>query len=247
MLLTDDRKLLVSGIAGGSPETSLDDAGYWALLNLEGDTLWQHTDSSFRPASVIEAHDEGYIAIANDATTIAGLRNDGTIAWKKQYDQIRGAGSIISPGGDGAIVAVGDGYLVVGATRDEDYKTRMVAMGIDAEGNPRWTSRLHAGTATDVLALEDGSFLVFGVEVTDDHDTSPSIRFLPYATRIDSTGQKMWEKTYSCRPRSFPVAATRLPDGDVVMAGSFDNEQGDGRVLQIRIRPDGEVVYSNCK
>lgn len=249
ILLTSNRTLLVSGVDGGqNPYGSQDDQGYWALLDLSGQRIWERTDSTFYPVSIVEAHGTGYMAIAHNGTRLARLNDDGTIAWQKQYDQTSRVGFTTSGNGDGRILRHGDGYLIVGAGKDEHYAPQMVVLKVAADGSVLWSRSLHEGTGVDAVQLDNGSVLIVGVEVTYDHESAPFIRYLPYATLIADNGEQAWERTYtSCSLQSFPKSAAKLANGDVIVAGGFSDEKGTSRVLRLRIEPNGDVVHADCE
>lgn len=98
----------------------MDDKGYWALMNLNGELVWEHSDSTFRPIRIVEAHGDGYVAISGAGTDLIRLRSDGTVAWRRKLEHV-----VISGGGDEAILRHGDGYIIVGATTDETYNARV--------------------------------------------------------------------------------------------------------------------------
>lgn len=247
VLLTGGQQLVVSGKAGGLPWSYGDEKGYWALLDLDGTPSWERTDSAFFPVEIIEAHGDGYVAISNAGTHLVRLRPDGTIVWRKRLEQAGGVGFVLSGNGDGAIVRHGDGYVIVGSSTDAQFQPQLLVLKVDADGEVGWSKVLHRAVGVDAVVMDGKDILVAGVEVTEDPESTPSIRHLPYVTLIDGAGEQRWERTYPCSPSSFPVSLARLSDGGAVFAGSFRDGPGDSHVLRIRIATNGDVSYAECR
>jgi hypothetical protein len=175
-------------------------------------------------SAAVATTDGGYIAVgqinSTDAEGIA-IKGNGD-AWAVKVDA---AGQLLwrrSFGGmnyDGAsrIVAVGDGYVILGYTEEFAGDTSLgvpLLIKIDEAGETLWT-KTYRGTNRPVLngiaAVPSGGFICAGGENED-----------ALLVRFDGEGNEIWNKTYGGADydRLFSVAVAA--DGGFVATGNTD-------------------------
>jgi outer membrane protein assembly factor BamB len=137
------------------------------------------------------------------------------------------------------------GYVLAGQyTRGpSDGREDMYLVRTDPDGNEVW-SMTYGGDewdlAHDVIALDDGGFLLaghtssFGAGGTD-----------AYVVRTDADGNEVWSQTYGTEYNEYIFAARELPDRGFVLAGTtFSDSTADFAALLIRIDSDGTEVWT---
>ena len=224
---------------------------YAVRIDSSGTVLWSKTyggsRNDYANAVVGPLADGGFLLVgstdsfgtaANEYDMYAvRIDKDGNVKWSKTY-----GGSRID--GGGAVVALSDGFLLVGNTESFGAgENDMYAVRIDGSGNLVW-SKAYGGSGDDVaravVALSDGFLLVgntksFGAGGND-----------MYAVRIDSSGTVQWSKAYGGNKDDVARAVVALPNGDFLLAGNTDSfaGEGDSDMYAVRIDSSGTVLWS---
>lgn len=96
-----------------------------------------------------------------------------------------------------------------------------------------------ADRATDMLVLEDGSYVVAGV--TRSFGAGEQDMCL---LKVDPHGNQVWLRTYGSPRDDFASALIQLPDGGFALAGDTLTERGDRNVRLIRTDASGNEIWS---
>ncbi len=171
---------------------------------------------------------------------IAELSMDGDIVWEKRHGrEAHDQGLYLEPTVDG-------GYLILGETESFGEGGRdLYVLRVDEQGEllQEWTYG-GAGTewAKDLVALEDGGFLLIGEtnSFTDSFDV--------YVIRLDSEGNEVWETTLDMGHNESGTAALEAANGELLVlavvsyAGGSSGAYRDSRLF--RLDRNGDELWS---
>jgi len=140
---------------------------------------------------------------------VAKLTLDGDIVWEKTYGgDAMDQGLYLEKTSDG-------GYIVLGETDSMGAGKRdLYLLRIDKDGELLWDSTIGgAGTewAKDMIALEDGGFLLIGESNSYNEDFDVLI------VRIDGDGNEIWLKTLDTGVNESGTAALEAANGDLLV------------------------------
>ncbi|WP_255192251.1 hypothetical protein [Natronobeatus ordinarius] len=154
----------------GSPRGSAGETSWVARLGGDGETVWY--ESIWND----ETDGDGLTGIgAGDGTAlVAGLRERGDVGFVAvdgADGDVRWRGSVAVDGASELedVLAVGDGYVLLGARGTEDGREAWLH-SIGADGDSRWSEEVGEGRRTrgHVLTVADDGGLLVGGETTDD-------------------------------------------------------------------------------
>jgi len=213
---------------------------YLLKVDENGEKIWEKTygGKDWEAAcSIVQSGDGGFVVAGT-----AGLGNlyllridsEGEKVWEKRYVDDYGWTPCIVQCGDG-------GFLVVGEKAYDVYLLK-----IDGNGNRIW-ERTYGGDNYDLASCAvlspDGGFVVAGFTAplgtrSGDEDV--------YLLKVDSQGNKVWERTYEGSEQDFAESIARSQDGGFVIAG-FTNSFGIGRgredVYLLKVDSQGNKVW----
>jgi hypothetical protein len=204
--------------------------------------LFERSYSEFKDARKFsETDDGGYIvagtsdAIGTDDMALIKLDQDGNLEWSNLYGN-----GVDQDWGEAAVQTLDGGYILVGGSDDVSFIVKT-----DELGDVEWQGYYDFGNvkrATDVLALDDTSYIVTGGTVDGFSNSDAGI------ARIDKNGDVMWSwsipsASWTCcsyKPQIYRVIA--LSDGNILAVGSrFSGSSGSG--YAIKIDEDGSVIW----
>ncbi len=143
--------------------------------------------------------------------------------------------------GEAVITTSDTCYLVVGATESfGNGVTDLYVFKVDSLGDYIW-SRTYGGPnidyGTDVIEMEDGSFLLSG------YSNSSSMDYDFYLVKISSTGQHQWTRTYGGNDWDLAYAICKInhSSSGYVMAGetySYGAGSTDGYLIKVNALGD---------
>lgn len=186
----------------------------------------------------------------------------GTIRWEKTYGfagSDYGTQLIANPDG-GFVVA---GVLDVTASGGEGNKHRKHAGGdfwvlrLDTQGELLWRNYfggLQSDTPNDLVATQDGGYLVVGT--TDSADTDIAHNRGSYdcwVIKLNPTGQLEWEATFGGSQIDTAYAIQPTPNGNYRIVGdsrSIDQQilsnKGAADLWTFEMAPDGTLIQEKC-
>lgn len=137
---------------------------------------------------------------------------------------------------DGGAVLVGDTKSKTGVDHD------VIVVKVDASGNEVW-ERNFGGPYCDygaaVVETADGGYLVIGG--TESYGAGV---YDAYLIRLNSEGQKIWEKTYGGKGSDCAYALVQNPGGGFTVAGNTDStNSGKTRVYLFQTDAEGSLLW----
>jgi hypothetical protein len=223
---------------------------FWVVkLNQVGDIIWQKClgGSGYEDAwDVKETPDGGFVVVGysdssdGDLTENNGLEDvwivkldaNGSLVWQRSYG---GAGP---DEGRGIFCTNDGGYIIAGQSFSNDGDVPMLLGGEDYwvlklnnEGKIEWQQVLGGSghdAATDILQTRDGGFIVFGTSRSSNIDVSNNNGgFDLWAIKLDSEGNKEWERSYGGANEDYGQAIVQTLDDGFLMVGQTTSTDGD--------------------
>ena len=135
------------------------------------------------------------------------------------------------------------GYIIVGSTTkpDENYPDAYI-LKTDRFGAPLW-SKIYGGqyidNASDVLVLNDGSFIVVGTSESYGTGTNDV-----YVRKLNSNGDEIWFKSFTTTYDEGCGAIINASDGGYILTGSTKNTADkSSNALVMKIDINGNLVW----
>lgn len=241
-----------SGGDGNSGRYSPRHAGgdYWSIkINASGDMVWSRFyGGSFtdNPAGIIEnitsdlitvgGSDSNDVDISNNKGTydfwVIKSSSSGAIIWEKSYggseiDEARGV--ISTDNGD---------HIIVGDTRSEEQDVSFNNGGADLwvlrisdNGDTIW-EKSYGGSNFDVgksiSSTFDSGFIIAGSSRSSNGDVNKNQgQNDAWVTKINNSGQLVWETTVGGAEIDFAYDAVQLTNGTIIAVGETSSFNGD--------------------
>ena len=223
---------------------------YWSIkINASGDTVWSRfyggsfTDS---PAGIIENTNSDLITVGGSDSNDVDISNNkgtydfwviksnasGDIIWEKSYggseiDEARGV--ISTDNGD---------HIIVGDTRSEEQDVSFNNGGADLwvlrisdNGDTIW-EKSYGGSNFDVAksisSTFDGGFIIAGSSRSSNGDVNKNQgQNDAWVTKINNSGQLIWETTVGGAEIDFAYDAVQLTNGTIIAVGETNSFNGD--------------------
>ena len=223
---------------------------YWSIkINASGDTVWSRfyggsfTDS---PAGIIENTNSDLITVGGSDSNDVDISNNkgaydfwviksnasGDIIWEKSYggseiDEARGV--ISTDNGD---------HIIVGDTRSEEQDVSFNNGGADLwvlrisdNGDTIW-EKSYGGSNFDVAksisSTFDGGFIIAGSSRSSNGDVNKNQgQNDAWVTKINNSGQLIWETTVGGAEIDFAYDAVQLTNGTIIAVGETSSFNGD--------------------
>lgn len=128
---------------------------------------------------------------------------------------------------------------------------------LDASGNIGW-QKVYGGSGSDfaqnVIQAPDGGYYIIGLTSSNDGDVSGNHgAYDAWVLKVDALGTIVWQKTYGGTGYDQVRDAKLHPDGDLLIAGFTDSNDGDvlgnhggSDFWFLRINQTGAIVLQNC-
>jgi len=215
-------------------------------IDKDGKVVWRRTLAKItadnRPVRIVAAADGSLTGVASgkvdrktDHDVIAfRLDKDGRLVWQRRY----GSGSDDSAN---SIVALsGGGFIIAGRSKpDNGSSIKGWILRLDADANLLW-DRAYGGkifdTATDIAVLPDGGFMVTGGTFLGD-----AKKFDLWLIRLDSTGKRLWDRTYGGPDYDSGSRIFRRPDGSFIVLGTTKSK-GDDTIWILHLDAQGKRI-----
>ncbi|NLM29442.1 MAG: hypothetical protein GX216_03275 [Methanomicrobiales archaeon] len=173
---------------------------------------------------------------------VVRLTPEGDEVWNRTYgregDDL--ARSIIQTD-DGNLLVAGTFTFIIDETGTD---TDAWVAEIDPAGSEIW-NRTYGGpdvnaSANAVIETDDGDYIFVGSIAPREEEVSWA-----WVVRLTPEGDEVWDRTFGGDGCSTANAATRLPDGDLIFAGSTDSS-GAGKMdaWVVRLTPEGDEVWN---
>ena len=241
-----------SGGDGNTGRYSPSHAGgdYWSIkINASGGTVWSRFyGGSFtdNPAGIIENTNSDLITVGGSDSNDVDISNNkgaydfwviksnasGDIIWEKSYggseiDEARGV--ISTDNGD---------HIIVGDTRSEEQDVSFNNGGADLwvlrisdNGDTIW-EKSYGGSNFDVAksisSTFDSGFIIAGSSRSSNGDVNKNQgQNDAWVTKINNSGQLIWETTVGGAEIDFAYDAVQLTNGTIIAVGETSSFNGD--------------------
>lgn len=121
-------------------------------------------------------------------------------------------------------------------------------VAMNAEGGVLW-ERAYGGSGWDTLwsaaATANGGFLLGGISSSTNSGTKTSVRFGEvdfWVTRIDATGNPLWDRSFGGTQVDRLAHVEPLPDGGFLLSGYSDSDLDGNKSVPSRGRQDGWLI-----
>ncbi len=234
----------------GRQATGSGNFAFWLLkTNAKGQLQWSKTyggSSYSKVVTLIQTQDGGYL-LGGDTWAYSGFYDafliktnaQGDMNWSKVYGG-SGVDTVLS-----VLQTKDGGYIWAGDTSSfgsGGYDFWVVR--IDTTGNIIW-DKTYGGTSDDVanriIPTADGGYAVFG------STWSYSARSADWwLVKIDSNGNKQWDKSYDGNGWDDPRATLQTCDGGYVMFGSTASGvlSSDMKIWLVKADNSGNLLWS---
>ncbi len=231
-----------SGISGDKTEPNRGNGSdYWIIkLDRDGEKVWDKTlggSSHDNAQSIVATSDGGFVIAGNSLSGYSGDKTSGTNdftscwlvkinssgqkVWDKQFDGYDRDTKVSS------IIKTSDnGFVVVGSTPINYLSTSYRIVKLDNLGNVVWRrtiGSLDTDRAKSVVETNDGGFLVVGDSYHgisgDKTNTGMGGGFNPWMVKLNSSGQKLWDKALSTKESAFTASIISAANGGYIIAG----------------------------
>jgi hypothetical protein len=190
---------------------------------------------------VIAASDSTFIVVGYTYTRSAGqcdiycmkISGNGDLFWEARY------GGPSYDEAEGGVAEGLDGYAIAGYTHSPRSNLASIwIIKIDTEGRVLWNRTYGAGSATSIVGIDDGGFIVAARRYEIWNDTRQASQYFGYPRifRINAVGDVMWEL-----PRSANTII-KAQDGGLVALGDGMFRFSDEGVIQWQMPIRGAYV-----
>ena len=213
------------------------------------------SDDGIQPSSLVQTSDGGYILGGLSASSIGGNKSSscwgGFDYWVVKIDAYGNQLWDKSYGGNGeeimyALKPTNDGGYIIGGTSYSDSSgdktqnnwggTDYWIVKTDSVGNKLWDKRFGGYDDDFLYALQptnDGGYILGGTSQSgiggDKTQANYAVGWYNYwVVKIDSAGNKMWDKVYGGTEEDDLNAIVVMPDGSFLLGGySYSGVSGD--------------------
>jgi hypothetical protein len=276
MILLPVRGIVINKISNVSPKWWI---GFWLIYSLQiynyiaqaqvPGKQWDKRfggDDSDRLSSVVQLKDGGYLLAGESSSDISGDKTESrreTGFYKvsyiydywitktdkngiKQWDKRFGGGNndeliTVIHTSDGSSLLAGSSRSDIGGDKTEVSRgdTDYWIVKIDSAGNKLW-DKTYGGSDSDYLKsaiqTKDGGFLLAGT--LQSYEKSSDYRIV----KIDSTGNKLWDKTFGGIDGDNLTTATQTSDGGYLLAGNSSSAAGGDKTEDSKFYSDYWIV-----
>jgi len=233
---SDDGTVTVAGFTGSN-------VAPWVFnVGEEGERRWGTVLDVESPTPVrgVAPAGDGFVLAGTrsegqDGATVTLFRVDGegSRQWRKTYD---------TPGDaprTNAVAPAGDGHVLVGTALDSNRQLAW-ALGVDGEGERRWSTSLSEYPVNYAFSVHegvDGGSLLTGSVRPEPTRSNPNPPYDGWVVQLDGGGERQWTKRYSTQTAEGSgtvqiVYDATTADGGYVLAGyvapTFSGEAGRG-------------------
>lgn len=279
IIATNDGGYMLAGYSasdasGDKSENSNGLEDFWIVrLNSQYQKIWDKTygtEFNDEAVSILAAHDGGYLVAGHSAADIFGNEFDYWIVKIDEDGNKLWENTIGGTGRDLLRVAVaipGGGYLLAGdseanASRDKSENSKGESdywvVKIDNKGNKIWDKTI-GGAAIDelggIISTLDGGWILGGISLSDasgDKSDNSKGESDYWIVKIDSEGNKVWDKTIGGDDHDSFRRGVAAADGGYLLGGSSysdasgdktEDSNGDSDLWVVHINSQGKIQW----
>ncbi|MFE3845535.1 hypothetical protein ACFL1L_01570 [Thermoplasmatota archaeon] len=217
----------------------------------DNDTTWSRTFGGSFDDMGVEAQqtaDGGYIVVGETSNSFGIFENSdvwliktddkGNMEWEQTFG--RGEddqGSYVVQTSDG-------GYIITGNTRSYgNGKTDAWLIKTDENGNMIWDKTFGYSdfdSGSEVIQTKDGGYILVGQVNTSGGGLGDV-----WIIKVDSDGNKLWDKSYGGKGHNYGDSIQQTPDGGYIILGSswIPDETNSYDVWLIKTDSYGEMLW----
>ncbi|ACK42564.1 lipoprotein [Dictyoglomus turgidum] len=220
---------------------------YIIKLDSNGNKVWEKTYGGSNDdwaRSIQQTSDGGYIVVGGTYSFGAGyadfyiikLDSNGDKVWEKTYGGSENdVARSIQQTSDG-------GYIVAGGTSSFGAGGDFYIIKLDSNGNKVW-EKTYGGSdddwASSIQQTSDGGYIVAGGTYSFGAGSADF-----YIIKLDSNGDKVWEKTYGGSSWDRASSIQQTTDGGYIVAGYTNSfGAGNGDFYIIKLDSNGDKVW----
>ena len=238
-IISNDSNLIICGNKNGNISVF--------KISKSGRGIWRndvYAGNMSKALSVVQSPDgdlficgstyRNYVNTGKDILLIK--TNDiGDTIWTKTY------GSVDEDYGKNIMITSDGNLLIAGATYGSDPFGDIVLLKIKMNGDTIWTKR-YADQDQEVpfslIEISDGGYLITG---TNEDNSNP--RGL-YLLKVNSNGEKIWDKTIGAGLWKWGYSTIELSNGDLLSCGQYTNHtNGFSQVLVLKTDDQGNIIW----
>lgn len=201
----------------------------WALyLNAQGEKVWEKDfpRANNQTFNDVIATTDGFILIGNTPGEgeenldiwVVKLDQQGNILWERTYgDKNLETGNGLATTADGGFIALSDLYVLNPNT--QTTSPAMFLSKMDSQGNWTWQTFIQYGsetTSNDVLVIDNGNIFAIGHFFNANDPLKISH---PLLLKLNSAGEKLWEKPLSFLKEATIRKLVKLSDQNILLVG----------------------------
>ncbi|MDX2249399.1 MAG: PKD domain-containing protein [Bacteroidia bacterium] len=243
VLELDEGGYVVVGHQEKSP--NLDNDGFIVRFDANGQVVWNTAvgGTSYDVFNgVVRASDGGFMVVGTTYSSGAGgsdmyvckFNSNGSHLFTKTY-----GGTEYDYGN--SIIAVNNGYVLVGAIPDINFQQDVFLVKIDLNGNVIWQKMLDGGnyeSGTKIIQTADGGFAITGFSSAGNNTDMMLIK-------TNANGDKLFEKLYGGAEYESGNGILEYPGGGFVIVGATASfGQGDQDAYIVRTDASGNELWS---
>lgn len=213
---------------------------------VEWTSVYGDEDGPDTGADVEQTADGGYLVVgttdnwgpAGTNVMLLKFNASGEYVWRKTY------GSGNDDAGSAMVATQDGGYALVGQTVPTSGVGKTVFLvKVSANGTEQWQNTYggSSGTdASDIIQLDDGSFLMTGY-LTVGND------FQVYVIKTNSSGGLIWEKNYGGGDLEYGYSIYELSDGNIIVSGYTASKGAGARDgYLIKMNSNGDLIWDKA-
>ncbi|MDX1911316.1 MAG: hypothetical protein SFV22_07515 [Saprospiraceae bacterium] len=158
-------------------------------------------------------------------------------------------GTELTQAPDGSLFLIGEGASYSDRTNYDGWIIKT-----DTKGKANWVNAIDLGEKSynsfrGVTALNDGSTLLTGNALSKVTASGSLSEYTPYLARVDAQGQLVWSqkfRPYGEDKGGWANNLMALPDGNVVVFGYAESEQGNDQFYR-KSTPEGITVWQTTE
>lgn len=249
---------------------------HWIVkLDAAGDIEWNRTlggSEAEYGINVLPTPDGGYVVNfayvrSNDGDVVNNHGGDdlwlvklnatGGIVWSLTIggsDQEQGMDAVVLPDGD--IVILGHTKSTDGDVQENQGDYDILLAKVSGNGVLLWT-RTYGGslqeTASELLALDGGGFLVMASARSNDGDVTGAHGEQDiWVLKVDADGDLVWQRTFGGSAFELGILAAQTDDGYLLCGSTFSGDgniqghHGDRDLWLAKIDAQGDLVWQRC-
>ncbi len=259
IIKSQDGGYYVMGITGAT--TSDGEHLRFIKIDANGTVIWNKVINEIgRGHSICATSDGGFIATNQYRSSVQQGDDIGVIKFDSEGNKqwLRSFGGSGLEYGNSIIQTADGGYAVLGRVCDSDEnvsdfsKMGDVVIKIDANGHKQWIKAITGSVEGYSIIADGNNYVITGMTVSNEFGTYHGQGDI-YLIKINSSGEKIWSKTYGGPYGEVAMSVVLTTDGGYFLAGTTGGSkgnfnikgEGDNNVLAMKTDSNGNLIWIN--